>query len=101
LNTSPSEPLWLDLGDVLDIHKGQLASFGGADGIRDQDLIESALARPQNMFFYENVEDALSPRRSRTRFPSKTAASSRNQISAICRKLPFAVDLLAADEARY
>ena len=55
-----TEPLWLDLADVLDIHKGQLASFGGADGIRDQDLIESALARPQNMFHYENEEDSLS-----------------------------------------
>jgi death-on-curing protein len=54
-----TEPLWLDLADVLDIHGGQLASFGGLDGIRDETLIESALLRPQNMFYYENVEDAL------------------------------------------
>lgn len=54
-----TEPLWLDLADVLDIHKGQLASFGGSEGVRDEKLVESALARPQNMFFYENVEDVL------------------------------------------
>ena len=54
-----TEPLWLDLADVLDIHRGQLASFGGAEGVRDEDLVESALARPQNMFLYENVEDVL------------------------------------------
>ena len=54
-----TEPLWLELNNVLDIHEGQLARFGGASGIRDQALIESALARPLNMFHYENVEDLL------------------------------------------
>jgi death-on-curing protein len=54
-----TEPIWLDLDDILDIHKGQLARFGGADGVRDQDLVESALARPRNMLHYENKEDLL------------------------------------------
>ena len=54
-----TEPLWLELSDVLDIHTRQLATFGGAEGIRDQDLIESALARSQNMFLYDSVEDVL------------------------------------------
>jgi death-on-curing protein len=54
-----TEPLWLDLSDIRAIHPSQLGSFGGADGERDPDLIESAIARPQNMFYYENEEDLL------------------------------------------
>jgi len=47
-----SEPEWLDLDIVLDFHAEQLALFGGADGIRDLGLLESALARPVNKFAY-------------------------------------------------
>lgn len=31
-----------------------LAEFGGASGIRDEGLLDSALMRPQNLFAYEN-----------------------------------------------
>ncbi len=47
-----SEPQWLDIDIVLDFHVEQLALFGGADGIRDRGLLESALARPLNKFGY-------------------------------------------------
>jgi death-on-curing protein len=47
-----TEPRWLELSIVLDFHAEQLALFGGADGIRDLGLLESALARPQNKFAY-------------------------------------------------
>jgi death-on-curing protein len=47
-----SEPEWLDIDIVLDFHAEQLALFGGADGIRDRGLLESALARPINKFTY-------------------------------------------------
>jgi death-on-curing protein len=47
-----SEPEWLDMAIVLDFHAEQLALFGGADGIRDLGLLESALARPINKFGY-------------------------------------------------
>jgi death-on-curing protein len=46
------EPEWLDIGIVLDFHAEQLALFGGADGIRDLGLLESALARPINKLAY-------------------------------------------------
>lgn len=46
------EPEWLDIDLVLDFHAEQLALFGGADGIRDRGLLESALARPLNKFGY-------------------------------------------------
>jgi death-on-curing protein len=45
-----SEPEWLDVDIVLDIHAEQLALFGGPEGIRDRDLLESALARAISKF---------------------------------------------------
>lgn len=47
-----TEPEWLDIDTVLDFHAEQLALFGGADGLRDRGLLESALARPLNKFGY-------------------------------------------------
>jgi len=47
-----NEPRWLDIVEVIDMHAEQLALFGGAEGIRDQGLLESALARPQNRWHY-------------------------------------------------
>jgi death-on-curing protein len=47
-----SEPQWLDSAIVLDVHAEQLALFGGADGVRDLGLLDSALARPLNKFAY-------------------------------------------------
>jgi len=51
-----SEPEWLDTTIVLDVHAEQLALFGGADGIRDLTLLESALARPVNKFAYGEID---------------------------------------------
>jgi death on curing protein len=42
---SPNKPEWLDVNIILDVHAEQLALFGGADGVRDRGLLESALAR--------------------------------------------------------
>jgi death-on-curing protein len=37
---------------ALAIHDRQLAEHGGSDGVRDDNLLESALARPQQLFAY-------------------------------------------------
>jgi death-on-curing protein len=47
-----SEPEWLDVDIILDVHSEQLALFGGGDGLRDHGLLESALGRPLNKFAY-------------------------------------------------
>jgi death on curing protein len=55
-----SEPVWLDVEILVDLHAEQLALFGGPDGIRDQGMLESALGRPINKFSYgENDLAAL------------------------------------------
>jgi death-on-curing protein len=45
-----TEPIWLDVGEVIDMHAEQLAIFGGPEGIRDQGLLESAILRPVNQW---------------------------------------------------
>src|SRR4030042_412660 len=42
-----AEPIFLTLGEVLEIHQDQLRGYGGLPGIRDIDLLKSALAMPQ------------------------------------------------------
>ena len=42
--------VWLGKALVLAIHDRQLAEFGGSEGVRDANLLESALARPQQLF---------------------------------------------------
>ncbi len=42
-----TDPVFLDLEDVLLIHAEQLARYGGAPGIRDRGLLESAVAMPR------------------------------------------------------
>jgi death-on-curing protein len=47
---------WLTTADVLAIHDQLIAEHGGADGIRDINLLASALARPQQLFAYGDSE---------------------------------------------
>jgi len=51
------EPVWLDAQIALAVHDRQLAEHGGGEGIRDQALLESALARPVNQWAYGKVGD--------------------------------------------
>lgn len=41
--------VWVDKSLALAIHDRQLAEHGGAGGVRDETLLESALARPQQL----------------------------------------------------
>jgi death-on-curing protein len=54
-----SEPTWLDVAEVIDMHAEQLALFGGADGVCDQGLLESALPRPMNRWHYGETDIAV------------------------------------------
>ena len=49
---------WLARDVVLAIHDEQLGEHGGAVGVRDLGLLESALARPQNAAAYANPDMA-------------------------------------------
>lgn len=47
-----NEPDWLPRSIIEEIHEEQLAHHGGAAGLRDSSLLESALARPLNAWSY-------------------------------------------------
>ena len=48
------DPIWISKELVLAIHSRQLAEHGGADGVRDEGLLDSALGRARNTFAYED-----------------------------------------------
>lgn len=43
---------WIENPLALAMHERQLAEHGGSSGVRDEKLLESALARPQQLFAY-------------------------------------------------
>ena len=50
-------PRWLDKRALLYLHSESLRQFGGAEGLRDEGLLDSALARPLNRHAYEGEVD--------------------------------------------
>lgn len=52
-----TEPRWVSRRAVLAIHQEQLAEHGGSDGVRDEMLLDSALAKPLNVFAYAAEPD--------------------------------------------
>lgn len=50
------EPEWLTVEDAVLFHRELIAAFGGSDGVRDRGLLESALARPKDIFSYETKD---------------------------------------------
>ena len=44
--------VWITRALALSIHERQLSEHGGGIGVRDETLLESALARPQQLFAY-------------------------------------------------
>jgi death on curing protein len=53
------KPVWIDERDVLALHDRLLELHGGAAGLRDDNLLKSALARPQQQFAYAESADIV------------------------------------------
>ena len=53
------EPLFLSLEEVLEIHRQQIDRYGGASGVRDLSLLESAIAQPQASFSNEFLHASI------------------------------------------
>jgi death on curing protein len=51
------QPHWISRRALLYLHSASLTTFGGSTGIRDEGLLDSALARPQNRFLYSPESD--------------------------------------------
>ena len=50
--------IYLSIDNALRIHDALLKAFGGAPGVRDLGLVESALLRPQTGYYADLVEEA-------------------------------------------
>ena len=50
---SRSEPVWLGRHAIDEAHVRQIREHGGAHGIRDENALESALARPRQRWHYQ------------------------------------------------
>lgn len=55
-----AQPKWIDKRALLLLHEESLAMFGGARGLRDEGLLDSALSRPVNLLLYEPGSDLAS-----------------------------------------
>ncbi len=53
------EPLWIEERDTLALHERLLALDGGATGVRDLGLLQSALARPRQLHAYGQNPDII------------------------------------------
>lgn len=54
-----AEPKWILDEVVLAVHQGQIAEHGGMDGVRDKGLLESALAKPRNLYHYNDPKPSI------------------------------------------
>jgi death-on-curing protein len=52
-----SEPVWVSRRVIELLHQESLAEHGGAEGLRDAGLLDSAMARARNLHAYEEVTD--------------------------------------------
>jgi death-on-curing protein len=52
-------PVWIEKRAAVAFHAEQLAEHGGVAGIRDEALLESALARPKNLHSYAERRPSL------------------------------------------
>lgn len=50
-------PVWIEKQALLALHSRSIGVHGGADGIRDEGLLDSALHRPLNRYQYEDGDD--------------------------------------------
>lgn len=51
------DPIWVSVGEVLDIHDQAIESHGGRFGLRSEGLLDQALFRPRHIRFYEDTHD--------------------------------------------
>lgn len=54
-----TEPRWVNRQALQILHDKSLAEHGGLKGLRDEGMLESALAKPLNLFHYENCTETV------------------------------------------
>ena len=57
MSAALGEPRWVTEAVLLTIHAQQVERYGGAHGVRDQDVVRSALARPIHRWAHDDEAD--------------------------------------------
>jgi death-on-curing protein len=90
---------YLTVVEVLAIHADQIERYGGAPGIRDRGLLESALFRPQTGYYADVIEEAAALWESLSQNPPFTDGNKRTAFAATYTFLSINGFRLTANES--
>lgn len=99
--------VWITQRLALAIHDRQLAEHGGGTGVRDQALLDSALARPQQLFAYGDPPPDLAALAASLAFGlarNHPFVDGNKRTAHVCYRVFLALndaELVATDEDKY
>ena len=99
--------IWIERPLALAIHERQLAEHGGGIGVRDESLLESALARPQQLHAYGDPPPDLVALAASLAFGlarNHPFVDGNKRTAHVCYRVFLALngaDITASDEQKY
>jgi death-on-curing protein len=99
--------VWITRSLALAIHERQLAEHGGGNGVRDEALLDSALARPQQLFAYGEPPPDLADLTASLAFGlarNHPFVDGNKRTAHVCYRVFLALndaELVAQDEDKY
>ncbi|WP_140723089.1 MULTISPECIES: type II toxin-antitoxin system death-on-curing family toxin [Gammaproteobacteria] len=99
--------VWINRALALAIHERQLAEHGGGNGVRDDALLDSALARPQQLFAYGEPPPDIADLAASLAFGlarNHPFVDGNKRTAHVCYRVFLAlndVELVARDEDKY
>ena len=99
--------VWITRTLALAIHERQLAEHGGGTGVRDEGMLESALARPQQLHAYSDPPPDLADLAASVAFGlahNHPLVDGDKRTAHVCYRVFLAlndVDLAASEEEKY
>ncbi|MBL0223347.1 MAG: Fic family protein [Xanthomonadales bacterium] len=99
--------IWIEKAFAIAVHERQLAEHGGIVGVRDEGLLDSALARPQQLHPYGDPAPDIADLAASLAFglASNHPLLDGNKLTAhVCYRVFLALngaDIAASDEEKY
>lgn len=99
--------VWIEKALALAIHERQLAEHGGSPGVRDESLLDSALARPQQAHAYADPPPDIAALAATLAFGlarNHPFVDGNKRTAHVCYRVFLALNgakLIANDEAKY
>ncbi len=88
MSFSPSDPL-LTVEEIIRIHRQLVAEFGGLEGVRDKNALESACARLQTGYYSDLLEEAAALFESLSQNHPFLDGNKRTAITAVAMFLEY------------